>query len=294
VFRVLALALLLAVITAACVSYIIWRVKFGFPPPGIPRVLAYHKVTRFELGGTWVPPSRFVSQIDMLLDAGFTFIDEDAYLSTVAGERAGSGGEVLLTFDDGYRELLDVAVPALEERRIPALIFIVSSFVGKENEWELRLPGRRFMHMDWSEIIDLAGKGFALGSHTATHQDLTRLVPDDLRRELSDSRGELEDRVGCVVQSLSYPFGRTNEFVEAAVARAGYRAAFSMYPAGRNAEIDRFALRREGVYIIDTAACLKRKLTPGPLYWMEDLKGRAINGVAVLTPLLKGGRSLGG
>jgi peptidoglycan/xylan/chitin deacetylase (PgdA/CDA1 family) len=227
----------------------------------------------------------------MLVDAGFTFIDENSYLDTILGERKGSDREVLLTFDDGYQELLDNAIPALEERRIPALIFIVSSFVGRENEWELRLPGRRFMHMDWSEITDLALRGFSFGSHTSTHRDLTRLAPEELRRELSDSRGELEDRLGLAIQCLSYPFGRTNEFVEAEVARAGYRAAFSMYPGARNAAIDRFALRREGVYIIDTAASIRFKLTRGPFYWVEDLKGRAINGVAILTPLLKRMRS---
>ncbi len=292
-FHVPVLAFLLAAVAIASAAYFLWRVKFGYPPSGMPGVLAYHKVTRFEFGGTWVPPARFVSQIDMLSDAGFTFIDEDTYLRTVAGERPGSCREVLLTFDDGYRELLDNAIPELEKRQIPALIFIVSSFAGRENEWELRLPGRRFMHMDWDEIADLARRGFALGSHTSTHRDLTRLAPDDVRGELVDSKSELEGRIGCAIKSLSYPFGRTSKFVASEAARAGYRAAFSMYPRGRSAAIDRFALRREGVYIIDTAASLRCKLTRGPFYWIEDLKGRAINGVAVLTPMLKGKRSSG-
>jgi hypothetical protein len=49
-------------------------------------------------------------------------------------------------------------------------------------------------------------------------------------------------------------------------------------------------LRREGVYIIDSSASIRSKLGEGPFFWMEDLKGRAINKFAVLTPLLKGMR----
>lgn len=290
-FQMLFLIFPLSGIALVTAAYLLWRVKLGYPPSGMPGVLAYHKVTRFEFGGTWVPPSRFASQIDYLINAGFTFIDEDTFLETVEGKRSGSYREVLLTFDDGYEELLCHAIPVLEKKNVPALIFIVSSFVGRENRWELGLPGRRFMHMDWSEIIDLARRGFSFGSHTSTHRDLTRLGPGDVRRELVDSKTELEDRIGCEIKSLSYPFGRTNEHVATEASRAGYRTAFSMYPRRRNSAIDRLALRREGVYLIDTTASLRGKLGRGPLFWIEDLKGRAINGVAVLTPLLKGNRS---
>jgi hypothetical protein len=46
-------------------------------------------------------------------------------------------------------------------------------------------------------------------------------------------------------------------------------------------------LRREGVYVIDTVYSLKNKLPGGRFYWFEDIKGRLINGVSVLTPMIK-------
>jgi peptidoglycan/xylan/chitin deacetylase (PgdA/CDA1 family) len=277
--------LLLAAVGA--VLYILWRIRWGMPPGDFPPVLAYHKVTSFEFGGTWVPPSRFAAQLDALLDAGYRFIDERTFLETVDGARAGSGGEVLLTFDDGYRELLDHAVPALERRRIPALVFIVSDFVGRENEWELRLPGRRFYHLDWDEIDDLARRGFTFGSHTRTHRDLTRLPAAAARDELVTSKHTLEERLGRPVHTVSYPFGLTNASVADETARAGYRAAFSVYPSIPNRRIDRYNLRREGVYIVDSIGSIRCKLGRGRFFWLEDLKGRAINAVAVLTPIIK-------
>ena len=254
----------------------------------IPRVLAYHKVTGFELGGTWVPPERFERQIDALLAAGFRFIDETLFLDALDGRRESSGREILLTFDDGYRVLLDRAVPALESRGIRALIFLVSAFVGRRNAWELNLPGRRFMHLGWDEIRDLAGRGFAFGSHARTHRDLTRLSLEDLRGELEDSKREIESHLAVPVRSFSYPFGRLNDRVRRAAERAGYRAAFTLCPP-RSARPDRYALRREGIYVIDSIGNIKAKLGTGLPFLFEDCKGRMINAFAVFTPLFKDG-----
>jgi peptidoglycan/xylan/chitin deacetylase (PgdA/CDA1 family) len=277
----------ITVLAVSVVSYLTWRRIWGYPPPSFPRVLAYHKVTGFESGVTWISPERFVAQIDHLLDSGFRFIDEGTFLETLSGRRESGGRELLLTFDDGYQQLLERAIPALEERRIPALVFILSSFVGKENEWELGLPGRKCTHLSWREIDALAGKGFAFGSHTRTHRDLTRLEIHEVRDELVGSKERIEEMLGRPVRTLSYPFGRFNDLVSSEAARAGYDAAFSMYPPGCSEKIERYALRREGVYVVDTALSLEWKIGRGPFFWLEDMKGRAFNRIAVLTPILK-------
>jgi peptidoglycan/xylan/chitin deacetylase (PgdA/CDA1 family) len=254
----------------------------------IPRVLAYHKVTGFELGGTWVSPERFERQIDALLEAGFRFIDETAFLDALDGRRESSGREILLTFDDGYRVLLDRAVPALESRRVSALLFLVSAFVGRRNSWELDLPGRHFMHLGWDEIRDLGARGFAFGSHARTHPDLTRLSLEDLRDEVAGSKLEIESALGGPVRTFSYPYGRMNDLVRREAERAGYRAAFTLYPP-RSARRDRYGLRREGIWVIDSVANVKAKLGTGWPFLFEDFKGRMINAAAVFTPLFKGG-----
>lgn len=88
-------------------------------------------------------------------------------------------------------------------------------------------------------------------------------------------------------RTLSYPFGRYCEAAQAAARDAGFEAAFSLYPAHSNATINRFALRRDAVYIIDPVSTIETKLERNPLYGLEEMKCRAINAVAVLTPFLK-------
>jgi peptidoglycan/xylan/chitin deacetylase (PgdA/CDA1 family) len=271
----------------AAAVYLYWRYRYGLPPEGFPGVLAYHKIGGFELSGTWITPRRFERHIDYLLESGFSFIDEDAFIETVTGLRKVSGMELLLTFDDGYSDLLWEALPVLESRSIPALAFIVTSYVGQENRWELNLPRRRSLHLDWAGLEKLLASGFSLGSHTATHRDLTRLSPERAREELVLSRETLREKLAVEVKSLSYPFGRFSPAVREEAEKAGYSAAFSMYPPFSNRRIDRYALRREGVYVIDSAFSVRNKLPGGNLYWLEDIKGRMINGVSVLTPLIK-------
>ncbi len=280
-------AVVLTGVIATVFLYVFWRVRWGRPISRLPHVLVYHKVTHFELGGTWVSPARFERQIDSLLEAGFGFIGEEAFLERLDGKRKLGGREILLTFDDGYDNFSSMAVPILERRRIPALIFLVTSFVGKENVWELPIPGRKFMHMDWDVVKDLAGRGFSFGSHTCSHRDLTRLGIEDLRRELSISKEAIESGIGLQAKSLSFPFGRTNRVVSREASDAGYSAAFTLYPRGRASNLSPYELRREGVWVIDTPFTIKTRLLGGRLFWLEDLKGRAINATAGLVPVFK-------
>ncbi len=253
----------------------------------LPRVLAYHKIASFELGGTWMPLRRFAAQIDSLLAAGHRFVGEEAFLESLEGRREAASNEILLTFDDGYRNVLEAA-DALEARGVPALVFLVSAYAGLRNRWELDLPGRRFRHLAWDECAALARRGFAFGSHTRTHRDLTRIPIEEAREEMLRSRVEMEDRLGAAVRSLSYPFGRLDDAVRSGAVEAGYRAAFTLYPRRGRPDGDAFELRREAVYVIDTAGCVRRKLGSGPGGAVEELKGRMINAAAVLTPLVKG------
>jgi len=261
------------------------RRRAGFPA-GAPRVLAYHKIARFEFGGTWMTPARFRGQIAGLIDDGFRFIDEATYLDRLRGNPRPDKKEILLTFDDGYRDVLDAA-PVLADLGVPALVFLVSDYVGRENRWELSLPGRRSRHLDWGEIEALASAGFFFGSHGRTHRDLTRLGPASLRDETAGSKRAIEDRLRRPVRTFSYPYGRVDERVQAATEEAGYEAAFTLYPR-RGLLADRWLLRREGVWIVDTLGTIRAKLGGGLPAVLEDCKGRAINAVAVLTPLVKG------
>lgn len=279
---------LLFVAGVLALLYAVWRVRFRYPPDDLPRVLCYHKVsTRFCFEGTWTTPRRFAATVDRLQATGYRFLTESEYLDRLDRPDPTAGRSLFLTFDDAYENVYREAFPILRERRIPFHLFVVSDFVGRPNAWDLSLGRRPHRHADWDQLADMVAAGATVGSHTASHADLTRLEPEALDRELQRSREAIASRLGIVPRTLSYPFGRFDARVRDAARRVGYEAAFSLYPPGANTRVDRYALRRNGVYIIDSAGWVERKLQRNPWFWFEEMKCRVINGVAVLTPMLK-------
>jgi len=257
-------------------------------PAGIPRVLCFHKLSdSFLIEGTWTTPARFAAMIDRLLDRGWVFVDETAYLAALGSPSREHANAVFITFDDGYAHLRDTALPILQKREIPFHVFMVTDFAGRENTWELSLGRKPTRHLTWDEIQEMSRHNVTFGSHTASHNDVTRMDAAALAGDLARSRRDLEAATGKPVRTLSYPFGRYNAAAQAAARAAGFDAAFSLYPKTHAGAADRFALRRDPVYIIDPVWTIERKLVPNWLYGWEETKGRAINAVAVLTPLLK-------
>ncbi len=270
-------------------AYAYWRHALGRPPALLPAVLAYHKVGTAEMGGTWCTRGQFASHLDALRRAGFTSVDATTFEGRVEALRAPRvatppGREYLITFDDAYTSFAEHAFPELRARGIPACLFVISDFVGRRARWDLPLPGRRTTHLDWPALRDLSAAGVEIGSHTRTHRDLSRLPASALRDEMHSSKSQLEDALGREVRTVSYPFGRCNAHVTQAAAAAGYRLGFSMCPRVSNARVDPLALRRWGVYVIDTPGTVLSKVDPTRrTFWVQDLMTRAINAVATVS-----------
>lgn len=165
--------------------------------------------------------------------------------------------EVLFTFDDGFGSIVEHALPRLRSRRWGALVFLVSKYVGQNDDWDVHLLGRTRPMMTWRQAREWASAGFIFGSHTRTHRDLTALSDSALKEELVDSKREIEDQLGAAVSMLSYPFGRHDRRVRDAARAAGYEAAFAVNgPAG-----DRYAIPRVNVHALLTTGELRRILT---------------------------------
>jgi peptidoglycan/xylan/chitin deacetylase (PgdA/CDA1 family) len=276
------------IFAALLILYVTWRVRYRYPPAGVPQVLCYHKLTdRFCLEGTWMTRRRFLDQIDRLVGAGYRFVDEDEYLAAVEDPPSAISKSILLTFDDGYEDLYEMYIDHLRPRGVPVLIFVVTGYVGQDNTWDLSGGRRHFRHLSWPQIATMEQAGARFGSHGSTHADLTRIDAAAIDLEIAGSKKTLESKLVTRVQSFSYPFGRYDSRIKVAVEAAGYTAAFSLYPRHSNEIVDRFALRRNGVYIIDTPRTIRWKLEPSAMYWFEEMKCRTINRVAVLTPVLK-------
>ncbi len=158
-------------------------------------------------------------------------------------------GAVAITFDDGFASFADVAVPVLQRFSFPATVFVVSGYCGGYNDWPTQSPGiPRTPLMSWAVLRDLP-RNVAVGAHTVTHQDLRSLGNDEMRREVCQSRTQIEQEIGRTVDSFAYPYGGVNPR-SAALVRAEFGCGCSTRLAFAHAGSDPAVLPRLDTYYL--------------------------------------------
>ena len=198
-------------------------------------VLLYHHVGPPQPGtyrSLTVSPASFESQILWLARRGFHGIAPADWLRW---RREGKGlpeNPVLVTFDDGYADLAEHALPVLQRCGFRAAIFVVSARLGQTNAWDEAAGSGTHRLLSDDQIRHWAGLGMEFGSHSRTHPDLTTLPPDELQQEVTSAKSDLERVLERPVISFAYPFGfHTARVVECA--RKVYDLAFGIDPRER-------------------------------------------------------------
>ncbi len=210
---------------------------------GVP-VLMYHKLGTRPLGvrlkGLYVSERLFRRQLGEWTAAGYR-------PATVAEVGVSSGNpqkRVLLTFDDGFENVLQHGVAPMREHGFTAIQYLVADLLGKTNEWEQREGEASARLMDPAQVRQWMQAGHEIGAHTCTHPHLTHVPLAQAREEITASRKKLEDIFGVPVRHFCYPYGDWNPAVRELVAEAGYETAV-ITEAGVNLPgADRLGLKR--------------------------------------------------
>jgi peptidoglycan/xylan/chitin deacetylase (PgdA/CDA1 family) len=159
-----------------------------------------------------VTPTAFKAQMEWLASHGYHAIREEQLFAALYGRGRLPPKPVLLTFDDGYRDVFTNALPVLARLHLPATAYVVTG----------RISGSDPSFLTWAELRIAEREGLEIGSHTVTHRPLPQLPTATADRELRDSRRALERHLGHAVQWFAYPYGSVNSRVIAEVHAAGY------------------------------------------------------------------------
>lgn len=208
-------------------------------------VLVYHSISSPPEpmpGDIDISPARFEQQLEWLARTK-RVVRLDETLNH-APTRA-----IAITFDDGYRDNLTVALPLLEKFNLPMTLFVVAGFVDSDG------------YLSEEELQEIANHPLiTIGSHGLWHRHFNRITFDEARFELTESKHLLEDTIGTHVDLMAWPYGECNVELERLVGECGYRAAWSVWkgtngtysrwrvPLGRNDHLLRFIAKASGVY----------------------------------------------
>jgi peptidoglycan/xylan/chitin deacetylase (PgdA/CDA1 family) len=227
-------------LTARAVTSTLGHRRSG--PEGV-RILGYHRIS-LQRDALAITPEQFRRQMLSLLERDMSFVTLGEAL-THLGEPA-TGRHVCVTFDDGYLDTVELALPILTELGIPATVFVVTDFLSATARfgWYAQPPPA----MDWRDAKVLLDAGMEIGSHTRTHRWLPTLSAAEAWQEIQGSRLELEDRLSISIPWFCYPAGRFGSREPDLVRQAGYSAALTTRSGMNTTTTPRFELLR---YMID-------------------------------------------
>ena len=215
-------------------------------------ILAFHTLSKtYPHDGITMSPDLF-RDIARMLRAQYFVISLTELLTRLRHRRPFTGREVVITFDDGYHDNYEFAVPTLLELELPACFYLTAGFIGTRRQfpWDA-VKGRTTMMMRWDDAREMHGLGFEIGCHTWSHPDLGTEPITSVRRELHDARKRIEDELGARVAHFAYPFGGLRnirpEWVEA-VRDAGFESNVRCHGGQVVAGDDPFWIAREGCH----------------------------------------------
>jgi peptidoglycan/xylan/chitin deacetylase (PgdA/CDA1 family) len=223
------------------------------------RVLFYHRVSD-DPDPLAIAPRRFAEQMDVVRSEGYRAVD------VVSAARLLAAGEpveqvVALSFDDGYRDVAENALPVLERHGFGATVFVATGVIDGTATftWYERQPPV----LGWDDIVALDGGVLGFEAHTITHPNLTAVSRADAEREIAGSRVALEQRLGRTVAGFCYPAGVYGMRERQLVERAGFEVATTCEPGANTPASDLLTLRRTAIDGTDRVADFRAKLLGG-------------------------------
>jgi peptidoglycan/xylan/chitin deacetylase (PgdA/CDA1 family) len=227
-------AVVTASVSAGCSSWSVatvagkWETSRPDRPLVLPRrtprreivvpILMYHRIGVPSAGAPsmtrrlTVHPADFARQMRWLKRNGYRTVTQRELFEALFRRRRLGRKPIVITFDDGYSDVLHRASPVLARLGMHATAYVISG----------RTTNGDRVFLTWRQLHALERRGIEIGSHTVTHADLTSLSDREALRELVQSRRALERRLGHPVQWLAYPFGACDGRTERLVRQAGY------------------------------------------------------------------------
>jgi peptidoglycan/xylan/chitin deacetylase (PgdA/CDA1 family) len=219
-------------------------------------VLYYHAID----GGQ---RAAFARQVDEIERRCFP-VAPDAAALTRRGVRTAA-----VTFDDGFRSVVEHALPVLSAAGVPCAVFVPSGNLGRAPQWHMEpgVPDSADTVIGEGELRRLPSELVTVGSHSVSHPHLRQLDDATTRDELVESRRALESITGQPIELFSFPYGEHSHELVERCREVGYRRVFTTEPIPFRDGDDPFVMGRVAVAPDDWTWEFRLKLL-GAYRWM--------------------------
>ena len=219
-------------------------------------ILMYHSVSNREDYFFPVSEENFSKQIEFLHKSGRSVISLNELEKRIQSGQALSG-EVVITFDDGYRDNFTQAFPILKKYNFPFIIFVTTSLVGKSDK-------RNFEMLTDSDLKEMHASGLVdIEPHTMTHPKLSKLSSDEARKEILGSKVYLEKLLSKKCEYFAYPFGNYDATTVDVVRELGFKYAVTVKEGTEDVVGDVYQLKRNSIDTSTTWTQFLGKISSG-------------------------------
>ncbi|MBN1849249.1 MAG: polysaccharide deacetylase family protein [Deltaproteobacteria bacterium] len=221
-------------------------------------VLTYHRFSGDCSSHLCIADRIFDQQMRYLKENGYHVITPDDLLAFLEYRYAIPKKSVMITMDDGFRSVYEIAYPILKTYGFTATLFIYTDYIGVSDS-----------AITWEQLREMKASGFTIGSHTMTHADLTLKMEGEtdhdflarIKRELSGSKEIIDQKLGQDTFLLAYPFGKYDQRAMECSRQAGYTVAMTVKRGGNAFFVDPLSLRRDQILTEDMNLFLSTLIT---------------------------------
>ncbi len=178
--------------------------------------------------------------------------------------------DFIITFDDGYKSDVRIALPLLQKYKAKAIFFIAIKNIGLDG------------FMNWEDVRLLNKCGMEIGSHSLTHPNFKLLTSEEVEFELRESKRIIEEKVNCEIKSFAFPYGASSKYAVQLAMNLGYKNIYCS-DHGLNVIGNKNLLYRNSINSHNSVTSISKILYPTInrrfIWILEDFVKHVIKGI---------------
>jgi peptidoglycan/xylan/chitin deacetylase (PgdA/CDA1 family) len=204
-------------------------------------VLCYHRFsTKKSSDKITVSAETFERQMAYLKNYGYTVLTLKQFEAFIEYRQRPPRKSVLITIDDGWKTAQTIAYPILKKYGFPSVLFVNTHNIKEKQNTK---------SLTWEELREMKATGLIdIESHSVTHDDLTRISDEQLKRELEESKRLIKTMLGTTTNAIAYPYGMFNSKTIDVMKQVGYKYGFTVIRGGNAFFFNPYALNRSMIY----------------------------------------------
>jgi peptidoglycan/xylan/chitin deacetylase (PgdA/CDA1 family) len=205
----------------------------------------YHHVQDLESAKTknqlslTVSTETFTNQMKYLKEKGYHTIYPSDLINFFDQSTPVTSKSIMITFDDGYDDFANNALPILRSQGFTSVVFIPTGLINNGG------------YLSWDTISQVASAGDVMfANHTWSHRNVGSNT-DAIKSEITTADTQLIERNLNSPKIFAYPYGLSSSYSKTVLEGLGYKLAYSTKPGSTQCKVLRYELTRIRIGNVD-------------------------------------------